>query len=221
MFLKRDCYFVDGLNDPAITGSLIVPETSEFVQIVNTGSHWVCLSTISTTHNPGTVKIFDSMYRNPHPIAIEHACRMLMYSGDKVNFLNEKVQKQVGGNDCGLFSLAFATDLCHGLDPANQRHHQGSMRQHYVNCLENGATVPFPTTTKRVPHHLGNHKSSVAIYCVCRLPYDKKEYVQYSTCKTWYHPTCVNVPAWAKTPTEGGDAINAEELQDWHYCQLI
>ena len=35
-----------------------------------------------------------------------------MCPGSKVTFINEKVQRQVGGSDCGLFSLAFATDLC-------------------------------------------------------------------------------------------------------------
>ena len=100
---------------------------------MHTGSHWVCLSAISTT--PGTVKIFDSLYHKPSPIAVEHACRMLMYPGDTVMFMNEKVQREVGSNDCGLFSLAFPTDLCHGLDPAIQRYDQGFMQQHYVDCL--------------------------------------------------------------------------------------
>ena len=199
MLLKRDYPFMDGLCDPAIKGSLVVPATSEFIQIINTGNHWVCLSTISTTSSPDTVKIFDSLYQNTNSTAVEHACRMLMYPGDKVTFINEKVQRQVGGSDCGLFSLAFATDLCHGIDPTNQNYNQGSMRQHYVNCIENGAMSPFPKTEKRVPRHLGSIKSSVAIYCVCRLPYDREEYVQCSNgkCKKWYHPTCVKIPAWA------------------------
>ena len=61
-------------------------------------------------------------FYNPSPTAIEHACRMLMYPGHEVTFMNEKVQKQVGSSDCGLFALAFATDLCHGLDPLNQKY---------------------------------------------------------------------------------------------------
>ena len=164
MLLKRDYPFVDGLCDPAIKGSLVVPATSEFIQIINTGNHWVCLSTISTTSSPDTVKIFDSLYQNTNSTAVEHACRMLMYPGDKVTFINEKVQRQVGGSDCGLFSLAFATDLCHGIDPTNQKYNQGSMRQHYVNCLENGAMSPFPKTEKRVPRYLGSH---LLLFTVC------------------------------------------------------
>ena len=107
-------------EEKKIRGSLVVPATSEFVQILNTGSHWVCLSTISTTPGTGTVKICHSMYQKPNSIAVQHACRMLlMCPGSKVTFINEKVQRQVGGSDCGLFSLAFATDLCHGLDPVH------------------------------------------------------------------------------------------------------
>ena len=219
LLLKKQFPYVDGLHDPAIKGSLVVPATSEFVQILNTGSHWVCLSTISTTPGTGTVKIFDSMYQKPNSTAVEHACRMLMYPGSKVTFINEKVQRQVGANDCGLFSLAFATDLCHGLDPVHLRYDQGSMRRHYVNCLENGTMVPFPRTTRRVPFHLGCNKSTVAIYCICRLPYDKDEYVQCSyKCRAWYHPTCVNVPAWA---LNSGRKWRCSKCKDAAKCKAV
>lgn len=120
LLLKKEFPFLDGLNDTTITGSHVVPARSDFVQIVNTGSHWVCLSTIATRPASGTVRIFDSLYLKPSSIAIKHACRMLMFPGDQITLINEKVQRQVGINDCGLFALAFAADLCHGLDPVNQ-----------------------------------------------------------------------------------------------------
>ena len=44
MLLKTHFPFVDGLRDPAIKGSLVEPANSEFVQIINTGSHWVCVT---------------------------------------------------------------------------------------------------------------------------------------------------------------------------------
>ena len=73
VLLKRQFPFVDGLRDRVINGSLVVPANSEFVQIhvINTGSHWVCLSTIGAS-TYGCVRILDSMYINPHPTAIEH-----------------------------------------------------------------------------------------------------------------------------------------------------
>ena len=36
-------------------------------------------------------------------------------------FMNEKVQRQMNSSDCGLYALAFATDLRHGIDPASPR----------------------------------------------------------------------------------------------------
>ena len=195
MLLKMEFPLVDGLCDPAVTGDLVTPDSSEFVQIINTGAHWVCMSTISTS--PGTVKLYDTLYNTANSIAIRHACHMLMFPGDSVSFVNEKVQRQLNHDDCGLFALAIATDLCHSVDPVTQSYDQSKLRQHYVNCLESRKMAPFPKTSRRVIHHLGTEKQTIAIYCVCRLPNDKQEYVQCFHCHGWYHPSCVNVPEWA------------------------
>ena len=60
VLLKKQFPHVDGLQDPAITGPQVVPATSEFVQVVNVGRHWVCISTIGC--QVSTVKVFDSLY---------------------------------------------------------------------------------------------------------------------------------------------------------------
>lgn len=91
MILKRHFPFLNGLRDPAIKGSLVVPANSEFVQIITTGLHWVCLSTIKAS-TTGSVRIFHSMYQNPNSTAIEHARGMLMHTGDEVTIINDKVQ---------------------------------------------------------------------------------------------------------------------------------
>ena len=195
ILLKMVFPFLNGLIDPAVRGTLVLPATSEFVQIINVGSHWVCLSTISCI--PGVVKVFDSLYRKPNAIAIYHVCRMLLHRGNEVTFVYEKVQKQLGSSACGPFVLAFATDLCHCQDHTKQSYDQGLMRQHYVNCLESGKLTPFPTASRRVLYHLDTKKTTVPIYCTCRLLYDKKEYVECSRCRGWYHTDCVAIPEWA------------------------
>ena len=172
----------------------MTPAISEFVQIINTSNHWVCLSTVSC--RPGTINIYDSLFQRVSQIAIHHSCRMLMYDGDSILFINQKVQKQISGSDCGLFALAFATDICHGIDPVIQSYDQQKMRAHYVSCLELREMVPFPRTSRRVPYHLTKNMTTVAIYYVCRMPNDKKEYVQCSQCNGWFHPTCVSIPDW-------------------------
>ena len=60
VLLKKEFPFIDGLQDPAVKGSLVIPATSEFVQIINVGKHWVCISTIGCL--AGIVKIFDSLF---------------------------------------------------------------------------------------------------------------------------------------------------------------
>ena len=56
---------------------------------------------------------------------------------------NVKVHKQQGVKDCGLFAIAFATAICFKQEltvPFNQE----VMRQHLIQCFEEGACLPFP-----------------------------------------------------------------------------
>lgn len=53
-----------------------------------------------------------------------------------VTFLVDDVQQQKGGNDCGLFVIAFATLLCVGRDPAKERFNQQIMREELLKSFE-------------------------------------------------------------------------------------
>ena len=64
-----------------------------------------------------------------------------------VNWTTIKVinsQKQAGVKDCGLFSIAFATAIAFGQNPAKQTFQQQSMRAHLINCFESKKITPFP-----------------------------------------------------------------------------
>ena len=77
--------------------------------------------------------------------------RVECYSVQKVQLkcmVNQKVQLQTNGNDCGLFALASSTNICHGLNPMAQSH-----RRHFVDCIENHHMLPFSHTQKRVLFH--------------------------------------------------------------------
>ena len=57
------------------------------------------------------------------------------------------VQQQDGGPvDCGLFAIAFATELAYGNDPVRVSYVQSAMRDHLLLCLEQGKMEPFPCT---------------------------------------------------------------------------
>ncbi|CAF2543573.1 unnamed protein product [Rotaria sp. Silwood2] len=68
---------------------------------------------------------------------------------EKVSVSFEHVQQQIGGNDCGLFALAFATSLCYKDVPSLMFYDQLSLRDHYVKCIENNEIRPFPSKSKR------------------------------------------------------------------------
>lgn len=188
--LKKQYPFIDGLNDPAIQGTLVTPVTSEYIQIVNSGSHWVCLTTVGCPS--GTVKLYNSMKcSRPNRCVIDHAARMMFASEKTIEFIIPPVQAQVGINDCGLFALAFATSICHGM---LREEMQYSMRRHYVDRLEEFCMKPFPAQQK--PHTEAGSSSvyKVKVFCSCRMPNNGKKYIQCSKCQEWYHPTCETIP---------------------------
>jgi len=152
LLLKHQFSHVDGLRDSAIIGPLVTPVKSEFVQIINTGSHWVCLSNIGCSS--GQINVFDSFRgATVKPVAIEHSCRMLNSPDSVVTMVRQKVQIQRNGHDCGLFALAFATELCHGFSPVTCSYDDDSLRSHLVQCLENQHMSVFPRTHRRVGFH--------------------------------------------------------------------
>ena len=53
------------------------------------------------------------------------------------------VARQDGSNDCGLFAIAYATELAHGRDPAKVVYSQKEMRSYFIKCMENGTLTPF------------------------------------------------------------------------------
>lgn len=53
------------------------------------------------------------------------------------------VQRQTGGADFALFSIAFATTLCFGEDPHITNYQQENMRAHFC-CFESKQMLEFP-----------------------------------------------------------------------------
>ena len=91
----------------------------EFLQILNvSGTHWLCASTVGC--DPGIINLFDSLYTgSTTPQLLNELARMIHTDSPEMIINWQQCSKQVGGNDCGLFALTFATALCHGLNPSS------------------------------------------------------------------------------------------------------
>ena len=71
--------------------------------------------------------------------------------------------------DCGVYAVAFLTDLCFGKDTASCQY-AGSreLRQYLVTCFEIGCISPFPATSALRKNAL---MKDFIVNCKCRLPY--------------------------------------------------
>ena len=136
-----------------------------YYQVLHTGSdHWVTIKATSDHE----VHVYDRIFVQPTYYSLKRIAAIPHSESHKINLHLERVQKQIGTVDCGVFAIAFLTDLCHGNDPAT-RHYAGSkvIHNHLIKCFESGQMVPFPSTpiTKQPAV-----KKELNIYCKCRLP---------------------------------------------------
>ena len=111
--------------------------------------------------------------------------------------------KQAGGNDCGVFAVAFAVSLCLGELPENVCFDQDRMRDHLVMCLEKQTFSMFPCNGRRQPKKF-HTKTLVPVYCICRLPsIQSSPLIKCSRCKRGFHGKhCIKTPDDAWIPGE-------------------
>ena len=109
---------------------------------------------------------------------------------------------QIHPNDCGVYAIAFLTDICYGRSPSSCIYDHKKIRSHLINCFQTGKMTPFPSTeTKEEKAML----KTLNVYRQCRLPnvleHKLKKpiaeevpcMVQCYICDNFYHNTCVNV----------------------------
>ena len=104
------------------------------------------------------------------------------------------VVRQTNSSDCGVLSIAFAYDLCSGIDPCQARYDHQLIRQHLLDCLEDCKLSCFPVGSDRRSTRV-KCTQEIDLHCSCRLPEeDGDEMAECDLCKQWYHRHCMNVP---------------------------
>lgn len=123
-------------------------EPDEFIQVLYNGhGHWLTIRTVGAKANE--VFIYDSSYESVS-IVVKRQIATLQAAKSKIIKLNfVDVQRQSGGYDCGLFSLAFATALTSNINPDHCIFDQSKMRKHLYQCLVKGEMEMFPTLRRR------------------------------------------------------------------------
>ena len=106
------------------------------------------------------------------------------------------VQMQAGGNDCGIFAIAFTTALVFAEQPVCFSFNQPEMRKHLHECFIKRQMSMFPVKRSRHSQVSAKRTEEVPVYCKCRMPeLPGLQWIQCSKCGGWYHvETCVRVP---------------------------
>ena len=104
--------------------------------------HWIVASTINCTRNE--VKVYDSLFQYLDRDSIQLVKALFRCGGIDPQIKMIQCRKQKGVKDCGIFAIAFATAIAHGLNPSRQNFNQQAMRAHLVDCFHNKLLTPFP-----------------------------------------------------------------------------
>ena len=143
ILLKKQFAYIGGLQPPTLsqTGQWQVM-SSEGIQILHSGNHWLCVSTIGCPGN--TIILYDSMnHRKTSQSIVAQISSFINCQGTSYTIQVIKCQKQSGCNDCYLFAIATATALCNGELPSSKIWDQSAMRIHLVKCFESRLMMPF------------------------------------------------------------------------------
>jgi len=121
-----------------------VPPNSPYIQILHVHDcHWSTVSNIDISNGrqfSDAIMIYDSGVPTTISLAMKNAiCSVMRPKADKVHFDLVNVHAQPNACDCGLYAIAYATELVHGCDPALCLFDNGDMRQHLLCCLEKGS----------------------------------------------------------------------------------
>ena len=198
---------VNGLNDTVIGEHYgFVPSTDNerFLQIINVRkSHWITMSNVESAlcetfiYNSllslNKKRNNDNSERMSYPLVIEQAICQIRRPPANLDLCVLDVQQQNGGNDCGLFAIAFALALCQGKDPTKMELDQSLMRTVLVSCLEAKDIDSYLTLSgKRDTNRklIVVDEWGLRVYCHCKMPDDGSPMVKCKKCKNWFHQSC-------------------------------
>ena len=167
-------------------------ETGEFVQILHSGSNnWLTISTVGTKHPE--VIMYDSLYSTVTEYVKLQISSLLCSKEESIILKFVNLVKQSGPNDCGVFTIAYATALCLGKSPGKYLFNQKLFRKHLQTCLEQEHFTMFPIIKARRRGDIITIERNILVFCYCRMP-EINPMIQCPTCCGWFHVgPCVSV----------------------------
>jgi hypothetical protein len=127
-----------------------------FIQIFHDGQlHWYVISNFNSA-NDLQIQIYDSYFMkktyeynkqflsNVKKLISRNKSTGIKNESNLIECEIKSVQIQSDSKMCGVFAIAFAYDLCNGIDPATQNYDEYAMRKHLFECLKQRKFTEFP-----------------------------------------------------------------------------
>jgi hypothetical protein len=196
LLLKRRYPLQQGLKDTSYLSDKLLWSSKpvSFVQIIHVGTnHWACLSNKYCSSDE--VELYDSLHssRDPDESVIRQVCAILKSPAKKITVKVINVQQQCGSTQCGLFALAFASDLCADRDPFTRVYFESKFRSHLLKCFVAQEIDSFPSRERKNLPERSVTEVSLNLFCVCRQP-EELPMVSCDRCCEWYHKGCMSIP---------------------------
>ena len=154
----------DGFQGPVLQRFATVD--GKFVQVLHVNNnHWICVA----GNKNNEVSVYDSMGGNLSKDMVPVIARMVKCEDEELMVKLMPVQHQTNGNDCGLFALAFATDIAKGVDPSERYYDEKALRNHLLQCFRNNEINQFPQEDMSVrDKHPKIVYKVYEVFCICR-----------------------------------------------------
>ena len=115
-----------------------------FLQTMHISNHWILVSNMPYNKESNNIYIYDSLLTSISDSIVNTVCRFFKWRAtDHLNFDMVNLQRQTNSYDCGVFCVAFATELAYGGDPAKCSWYLSRMRSHLIQGLENRKASTF------------------------------------------------------------------------------
>ena len=153
--------------------------------------HWV-----ATSYSGCVVNLYDSVYTGRLTPSLEKQIAEIYRPVVKDGMLPVTMvsfQQQVGGTDCGVYSIAAAYSAALGIEPHLMTFDADEMRRHLEQCFEDEKLTPFPPAKKPAQKCREKH-AFIHVYCICGLPesYDT-HMIECEQCQKWFHFKCMKL----------------------------
>ncbi len=171
----------------------LLPNSLQVIHLDN--NHWAAASTVNCKTED--IILYDSIYCSVNSKTKLLLARLVNTSKPAFSVQVANVTKQSGSSACGLFAIAYITDIAFGRNPEQHVFKQSEMRGHLYKCIEQQKMDPFPTSRgKRVAIH---KPVQVEVHCYCRCPdYGVKMVLCNGVCGEHFHVKCIESAVQSK-----------------------